>query len=318
MKYLSLKIENFGSIKKTSFDLSKNGLVLFKGSNLDDNGDPNGAGKSMAVDALVWCLFGETTRGVRAEGVVPWWNKKALTRVMVTIEHMGKTISITRTRNPNDLYTEGDLNLRGSDVTDTSKKILDFLGISLNTFLTSFIFPQESRFDKFLVSKDTKRKEVLTQMMGMERFDCAVQSAKDKEKKVNVGLVKLMTERNKYADKTDDCAKKIQKLITQDENYQKEIEYKIKRVGEREQMRINKIKSDVLLLEESEKSYYTQLDNDLHSLQETEKEYFTSLNIHLEKAIENEGRFESQKTIDIDAIQTSAAKGLTVYMAIRE
>ena len=71
MKIASLKIENFLTIDTATLVLSDKGLCLVQGENLDDDSaNSNGAGKSSLPDALFWCLYGQTARGVSGDAVV--------------------------------------------------------------------------------------------------------------------------------------------------------------------------------------------------------------------------------------------------------
>ena len=69
-------MQNF-SIKEAKIDLNDRGLVLIEGVNEDDpSAKSNGAGKSSIVDALCWCLYGKTARGVSSDAVVNRKTKK--------------------------------------------------------------------------------------------------------------------------------------------------------------------------------------------------------------------------------------------------
>lgn len=71
MKFVKLHIENFMAIHSAKIELSDKGLVLVQGENVDDpSADSNGAGKSSIPDALCWCLFGVTARGVTGDAVI--------------------------------------------------------------------------------------------------------------------------------------------------------------------------------------------------------------------------------------------------------
>ena len=84
MKFGNLSIHNFLSIKDAEIDLSDRGLMLIEGVNQDDpSARSNGAGKSSIVDALSWCLYGKTARGVSGSDVI---NKKAGKGCSVTLK----------------------------------------------------------------------------------------------------------------------------------------------------------------------------------------------------------------------------------------
>lgn len=71
MKIASAIIENFLTIGHAEISLDNKGLVLIQGDNRDDPSTvSNGAGKSSVPDAISWCLYGITARGVSGDSVV--------------------------------------------------------------------------------------------------------------------------------------------------------------------------------------------------------------------------------------------------------
>ena len=72
MDILNLKIENFLIIGQANINLSNRGLCRIAGENSDDTtSSSNGSGKSALIEAIYWCLFGETLRNIKsADGVV--------------------------------------------------------------------------------------------------------------------------------------------------------------------------------------------------------------------------------------------------------
>lgn len=71
MDFKRLSIRNFLTIGHAELELDGRGLILIQGENTDDtSAKSNGAGKSSIVDALSWCLFGETAREVSGDLVV--------------------------------------------------------------------------------------------------------------------------------------------------------------------------------------------------------------------------------------------------------
>lgn len=59
-------LHNFGSYNHAEIDLQNKGFCLVTGENhhKKDNALSNGSGKSFIWDAIIWCLTGETGRGI--------------------------------------------------------------------------------------------------------------------------------------------------------------------------------------------------------------------------------------------------------------
>jgi len=98
MKFLSAHIENFLTVAAGSVKLADRGLNLIQGvNNDDDSASSNGAGKSSIVDAICWCLYGVTARGVKGDAVVNLKAKKN-TAVIVMLENGATTYKVERYR----------------------------------------------------------------------------------------------------------------------------------------------------------------------------------------------------------------------------
>ena len=97
MKFTGLMISDFMSVKQADVDLEDRGLVLIQGENADEpSAKSNGAGKSTIPDALCWCLFGNTARGLSGDDIIRKGAKKA--RVQVTLETDGHRYLVQRER----------------------------------------------------------------------------------------------------------------------------------------------------------------------------------------------------------------------------
>lgn len=71
MKFKKIIIDNFLGIGHVELDFDYNGLVLVNGKNKDSPiSDSNGSGKSTIPEAILWCLYGATKRGLKADEIV--------------------------------------------------------------------------------------------------------------------------------------------------------------------------------------------------------------------------------------------------------
>lgn len=98
MKITLLEIKNFMAIGEAALSLDDRGLLLLQGENRDDSSAAsNGAGKSSVVDAISWCLYGQTARGETGDQVVNRENGKGC-RVSVCLQDEDGSYTITRHR----------------------------------------------------------------------------------------------------------------------------------------------------------------------------------------------------------------------------
>ena len=100
MKFLSIKVRNFFSIRKLKLNLEERGTILITGRNMDNPAaNSNGSGKSSIWDALIWCLYGRVVRDdVGADDVL---NNKTKGGCAVTVriqDDDGRIWTLVRTR----------------------------------------------------------------------------------------------------------------------------------------------------------------------------------------------------------------------------
>jgi DNA repair exonuclease SbcCD ATPase subunit len=161
MIFKQLWIENFFRIKKATFKLEDQGLVLVTGE--------NGSGKSTLFEAIVWCLWGKTVRGKKGDDVVNnQINKDCWVRLL--IEHDGEIYSIERFRKHHQFqnslffwhYDENNdpIDLSEGNPTLTQEKVTKFLGIDFDTYIRGPMVGQ-GKFKRFSEMTDALRKEVL-------------------------------------------------------------------------------------------------------------------------------------------------------------
>ena len=68
INFNNIKIDNFLSIGHCELDLKNSGFILVNGinHNVDDFAKSNGSGKSSLFESIIWCLTGETIRGIKS------------------------------------------------------------------------------------------------------------------------------------------------------------------------------------------------------------------------------------------------------------
>lgn len=190
MKFTRLQVQNFLTLKSGAIALNDRGLNVIQGVNDDDSSaSSNGAGKSSLADALCWCLFGVTARGVKGDAVVNRIAKKDC-EVAVWMQH-GETEYLVRRyrkhkehknslmlcarpagdpgRIPDDLS-------KGTD-SETQKEVERVLGCGLEVFMAAVYSGQEVMPDLPKMT-DRELKRLIEESAGMERIELAYEEAR--------------------------------------------------------------------------------------------------------------------------------------------
>lgn len=136
----------------------------------------NGAGKSSLLDAITWSLFGEA-RGKSSEVINLNADVKAA-EVALTFQHEGNTYRVQRTlpRNKSTVLEfqinseEGWRPLTEKTTRDTQARIEQTLRLDYETFVNASFFLQ-GKADQFTQQNAAKRKEVLSNILGLEAWE---------------------------------------------------------------------------------------------------------------------------------------------------
>ncbi len=197
MDLKNIKIDNFLIIGHADIDLNSRGLCRIAGENSDDTtSSSNGAGKSSIVEAIYWCLFGETLRNIRsADGVV---NKKIKKDCGVVLEIQEEETSyrIARyrkhTKHKNNLYLYiNDVDSRGKDNRETQKFIESVIGMDKMAFANSVVFGQghSKNLKRFSEMTDSEKKETLEKILNLEVFVRSYDFVKENIKALEVARI---------------------------------------------------------------------------------------------------------------------------------
>jgi exonuclease SbcC len=136
----------------------------------------NGAGKSSLLDAITWSLFGEA-RGKSSEVLHLHQDVKAA-EVVLTFQHEENTYRVQRTlpRNKNTLLEfqvrtqNGWKPLTEKTTRETQARIEQTLRLDFDTFVNASFFLQ-GKADQFTQQNATRRKEVLSNILGLEMWE---------------------------------------------------------------------------------------------------------------------------------------------------
>lgn len=190
MKFDRLQVQNFLTLGSASIGLRDRGLNVIQGLNDDDgSASSNGAGKSSLVDALCWCLFGVTARGVKGDSVVNRTAKKEC-QVRVWMTHGETEYIVTRHRKHKEHKNALHLHARpagdpgrvpddlskGTDA-ETQKEVERVLGCSIEVFLAAVYSGQEIMPDLPKMT-DRELKRLIEEAAGLQRIELAYEESR--------------------------------------------------------------------------------------------------------------------------------------------
>jgi len=138
IELVSLTLRNFRSFRAatTVEFIPQGGLKFLTGKNeVEPRLGANGAGKSTLWDALTWCLYGFSTRGLRAGDLTSWGEQKAEVIACFLID--GESARIERSSNPNRITIE----TKPSNQADIDA----LLGLDRARFAQAVLFGQKVR-----------------------------------------------------------------------------------------------------------------------------------------------------------------------------
>lgn len=166
---IRLRISGFLSYRDpVELDFSPFDLACISGA--------NGAGKSSLLDAITWSLFGEA-RGKSSDVIHLHLDVKAA-EVALTFQHEENTYRIQRTlpRNKNTLLEfqvrtqTGWKPLTEKTTRETQARIEQTLRLDFETFVNASFFLQ-GKADQFTQQNASRRKEVLSNILGLEMWE---------------------------------------------------------------------------------------------------------------------------------------------------
>ena len=173
--FKSIFIKNFLSIgeKSLSLDFSK-GINLITGENLD-NGTRNGVGKSSLIEAIYWCLFGNTIRDIKNDKIIHNKTKKDCEdSLILNVTNSDKSVTcynIKRFLAPSkiQIYCE-DKDITLSTIPNNDDYIKNLLGASEELFNNAVIMTANNTLP-FMAQKKIDKRKFLEGVFNLNVFN---------------------------------------------------------------------------------------------------------------------------------------------------
>lgn len=219
--------------------------LMFDGIQLACLSGDNGNGKSALLDAITWALWGKA-RAADAELI-----HAGSSEMEVDFEFAigAQRYRVIRKSTLKGSRTTGDCQFQmddqglyrvitGSNLRDTNRLISEVLHMSYDTFINS-AFLLQGRADEFTRQTPGKRKEILTEILQLDRFDAWESVAKDESKSAKL-----------HAEELRRTLVEIDKEIARRPAYEEELEDHRKRLDQAQtQMDLNRAMLDKLRVE---------------------------------------------------------------------
>ncbi|MBN1285851.1 MAG: SMC family ATPase [Anaerolineae bacterium] len=175
------------------------GPLVFEGIHLACLVGENGAGKSTLLDAMTWALWGQTRAGARGEDKLFYLNR-LVNDMHVTFDFNlgGQVYRVYRRRERSGRSSRGSLDLMIFDgdqpriiseptMSATQRKIDQILRLDYETFINSSLLLQ-GRADEFTTKRAGERKEVLSNILGLDVWAKYEERAKETIKELENAL----------------------------------------------------------------------------------------------------------------------------------
>ncbi|GAB4152998.1 MAG: SMC family ATPase [Cyanobacteria bacterium J069] len=181
---LQLKLKNFLSYRQAALD--------FRGLHVACVCGQNGAGKSSLLEAIAWAIWGES-RATSEDDVIHQGETEV--QVEFTFICRQQTYRVLRTRvrgqtSSLELQLEmptGFRPLTERGMRATQQLILQHLRLDYETFVNS-AYLRQGRADEFMLKRPGERKQILADLLKLDQYDEAAESARERSRQAKAEL----------------------------------------------------------------------------------------------------------------------------------
>ena len=213
IQFQEVGMENYGPyIDPLILEFKNDSLVLVTG--------PNGIGKTMALDAILFTLYGITSRGMRGDDVVNnTVGRNCKTWVKFTSD--STQYIVTRYHKYTKLGNTVILNVGGVDTKKGHKEVLPEIERVLTprkTFTNTLMFGQQIK-DFFTDLTDSDKKEIFRQILNLLKYTVYYKQVSNKLKSIIEDFTELSKNEAVALELLKDTQEQIEFLISQQNDY---------------------------------------------------------------------------------------------------
>lgn len=208
------------------------GLYFLTGANeAEPRLEGNGAGKSTVWDAILWCLTGKTTTGLRGPDV-ECWNDECVCRVAVHFrvgdEARNVAYEVVRTHSPNSLVCRV-----GTETTKTvtQEELDEFTGVGYEALLRLLIVGQFG--EHFFDLRPAEKLRVFADVLGLDYWRDRSTAAAKQAKEAQAEVRRLESLRDTAAGTLQAVRDQLEDLRRLEAQYQAATAKQTREIGER-------------------------------------------------------------------------------------
>lgn len=170
----TISIKNFLSVGETPIEIKfQKGLNLITGNNTD-NQTRNGVGKSSIIEAIFWCLFGNTIRDIKNDKIIHNHSKKGcevqLNFDVIDSNNTTENFTIKRYLGPSKIEVwNGDKNITQSTIPANDEYIKNLIGATEELFNNSVIMTANNTLP-FMAQKKIDKRKFIESVLNLSIF----------------------------------------------------------------------------------------------------------------------------------------------------
>ena len=214
VNFVEVGMENFGPYTERM-------LLMFENNSLTLLTGPNGIGKTMALDALPFTLFGTTSKGARGDDVVNnvvgrnchTWVQFYINKDIYLVDRyhkytkLGNTVTISK--NGADPYKKGQ-----REVLPEVERLL----CPMKSFMNTLMFGQKIK-DFFTDLIDSDKKEIFRKILDLGRYQLFYDRAKEMVENLKGDIVNLQNKMSVCEELTKDTTTQLVMLSEQKKEF---------------------------------------------------------------------------------------------------